>query len=391
MDIAKSVVESRNLQGMVIDSRSLRSTAEGFPGPVNTSTTTPESCSAVPLDAGQSPTSTIAFVMRSAANDKLAAADFNGTDGLMSTCARFERAFTLQVPGGGAGGMTTTFEVQLSPAPPVGQKAYATVQKAKGLGAADMGAAGMQVLAGTISIELALSLWPVNQETTARALDSMAGLARELIDQAVKNPPSSPRPIPTGARSPDELARLLAGVTGPAGTKLYVSPTEARTITRAAGPVPLPSRIPCAYDDAAYFAALAEGATMAKAIASTEDKMIAFDVTAVSMGSAVQQPFPFDARAAAVKDCTAVEANIIGKGKLSLDPVRHVAVGIEGDSSYAFSYQVADQPGRWYIALGARRGQNSVEVSTSAWRPLEEDAVESAVEAATAVIQQALR
>lgn len=415
VDIAKTVVQARSLQGMVMDTRSLRSTSDAYQGPAITSTSMPEACSAfrlpavaegdvrqpdkdvgyaqgtVPLDAKQSPLTTIAFVLRSASNDRLAAAGFNGTDDLMTECAEFERAIAVQFAGGAPGGMTTTYAVQLTGTAPVGQKAYATVQKAKGLGTADMGAAGMQVLAGTLAIEMALTLWPVSQESADQAKESMTALARELIDQAVKNPPSSPRPVPAGARSPDDLARLLTGVTGPAGTKLYVSPTEARTITSAQGSSPLPSRTPCSYDDATYFAALAEGATMAKAIASTEDKMIALDVTAISLGSAVQQPFPFDGRATAIKDCTTIQANITGKGALAFAPVRHLEVKFDGESGYAFSYQAAEEPGRWYIRLGARKGTTSVEVSSSAWSSLEEDKVQAAVEAATAVIEQALR
>lgn len=412
VDIARAVVDSRNLKGMVIDTRALRSTAGGFAGPAVTSTTTPEICSAfslpavaegdirwpeqdvnfaqgrVPLDGEQSPMSTVTFVLRSAAPDQLAATDFDRTVDLMPECAAFERAYTSPMAGGG---MTTTYEVQLATTPTVGKQAYATVQKAKGLGASDMGTAGMQVLAGTVSIELALSLWPVTQEGTERATDSMAGLARELIDQAVKNPPSSPRPLPAGARSPDDLTQLLAGVTGPADTKFYVSPTESRTISRASGSMPLPSQTPCAYDDAAYFSALADGATMAKAIASTGDKMISLDVTAISMGSALQQPFPFDTRSAAVKDCPTIQANITGEGKLVLAAVKPLDVNLGGESSYAFSYQAGGETGRWHIRLGARQGTISVEVSTSVWQPLQEADIPGAVDAATAVIQQALR
>jgi hypothetical protein len=295
VDIATTVVRSRNLKAMVIDTRSLRSTAGVAPGAVAPSATIPDRCppfrvpgggetgawmtdtgvsfaqGRLPLGPTESPQSTVVFTVKSAADGKLAA-DFNGTDDLASQCAEFERSSTMPVPGGPAGGLTTTYLVQLVTPPPVGQKAYATVQKAKGLGTADMGTAGMQVLAGTVSIDLALALWPVNAETTGRALDSMAAFARELIDQAVKNPPSSPQPNPAGARTPDELARLLAGVTGPADTKYYVSPTEARAITGAPGS-PAPSQTGCAYDDATYFAALAGNAAMAQAIASTGDSL----------------------------------------------------------------------------------------------------------------------
>ncbi|WP_144406462.1 hypothetical protein [Arthrobacter sp. SPG23] len=411
VDIATSVVQSRNLQGVVIDTRTLRSTAEMMQGPTSTSVTTPEQCAAfrlpgsgesdprrtdteiafaagtLPLGPEQSPTSTITFTVRSAPHEKLVAADFNGVDEPTPECTGFERAITVPAPGGGAP-YTTTYTVQLVDPPSVGQKAYGTVQKAKGLGAADIGMAGMQVLAGTLSIDMALTLWPVNPEVTGRAMDSMAAFARDLIDEAVKNPPSSPQPNPAGARTPEELTQLLAGVQGPSATKFYVSPTEAGLITRTSGSSPLPPLTSCSYDDAKYWESLAPGATMAKGIASTEDKGIALGITAISTGTAVQPPHPFDTRTSAVADCTTIQANVFGQGALSWTSVRRLDVKLDAASSYAFSYQDAKDPGRWYVRLGARRGTDSVEVATMNWRPLGEGDIQPAVDAAATIIQQ---
>lgn len=156
----------------------------------------------------------------------------------------------------------------------------------------DTAAAGMQVLAGTVSIDLGMAVWPVNPETTGHAIDSMADFARELIDQSVENPRSLSsriRPVPV---APRELTPPLAGVTGPAATKLYVNATEARVIRRTSGPSRLPLLANCGYDDATYSEALAGGATTAQAIASAEDRVISLDVNVISTGTSVQPPYP---------------------------------------------------------------------------------------------------
>jgi hypothetical protein len=69
----------------------------------------------------------------------------------------------------------------------------------------------------------------------------------------------------------------------------------------------------------------------------------------------------------------------------------HPDVSIVAESSYAFTYQTEKVPGRWYRRLGARQSSTAMEVSTPAWQPLEEDDDPAAVDAATAVIHQALR
>lgn len=410
VDIATTVVRSRNLQGQVIDTRTVRETAKYAAGPASTSVTTPDQCAAfrlheetetaerrtdvgvnfaeghLPLTAQESQTTTITFVIRSAPHDTLRAADFNNTDVLAAQCDHFERSYSYSVAGGGA--MSSTYEAQLVTVPPVGQQAYAVTQKAKGLGPMDIGTAGLHVLAGTVSIDMALSVWPVNSETTARAVDSMAGLARDLIDEAVKNPPSAPKPDPAGARSPEELSQLLKGVTGGPGTELYVTPTGARAVTSSSGGSPLPPPASCTYDDAAYFGTLAGAATMAQGIVSTADKLVSLDVTIISMGTPVAQPYPFDARTSAIAGCTSIQANVLGQGELTWPEVKPLPVQLDADSSHAFRYQASDGTGRSYIRFGARRGTLSVEVGTMTYRPLEEREVQASADAATTVIQQ---
>ena len=411
VDLATTVVRSRNVQGLVIDTRTLRDMATQLPGPRSTSATTPDQCAAfrlseetetagrrtdtglnfaegrMPLGAQASQTTTIVFAIRSAPHDKLAAADFNDTEALAAQCAQFERSYTAAMPGGGPA-PATTYEAHVLAAPAVGQQAYATTQKAKGLGPMDIGTAGLQVLAGTVSIDLAMTVWPVNPETTARAVDSMAGFARDLIDEAVKNPPGVPPPVPDGARSPEELNRLLAGATGGAGQELYVTPTDARTVSRTSGaPRPAPPAS-CSFDDGAYYGTLAGGATTAQAIVSTADKVISLDVTVISMGTPVTQPYPFDLRSSAVKDCASIQANLLGQGQLSWSSVEALAVRLDADCGYAFRHQSSEGSGHSYVRLGARRGTLSVEAGTMTYRPLSEADVQAAVDAAAAVIGQ---
>lgn len=192
----------------------------------------------------------------------------------------------------------------------MGEKSYATTQKAKGVGAQDMGIGVMQVLAGTIAIDLSTTLWPVNSDTTARAMDAMAGFARDLIAQSIMS--EGPQPTPPGARTPRELEGLLRNLTGPAGATLYLSPTDSRAVTRMAGVSSAPTPASCAFDDASYYGALAGNATTARGIGSSSDKMTMFDVAVISTGSSTKQPRPFDARGAALADCSTIQANVQG-------------------------------------------------------------------------------
>lgn len=412
VDLATTVVRSRNVQGLVIDTRTLRDMATRLPGPSSTSTTAPDQCAAfrlfeemeaagrrtdagvnfaegrMPLSEQPSQATTIIFVIRSAPHDTLAAADFNQTDALAAQCAQFERSYTTSMSDAGPTPPPSTYEARVLAAPPVGEQAYATTQKARGLGPMDMGTAGLQVLAGTVSIDLALTVWPVNAETTARAVDSMAGFARQLIDEAVKNPPSAPPPNPAGARSPEELSQFLEGATGEAGTGLYLTPTGARVISETPGVFPLPSQAGCAYDDADYYGSLADQATMAQGIVSTADKVISLDVTVISMGAAVAKPYPFDLRTSAIKDCTSIQSNVFGQGQPPWSSVEPLPMKLDADASHGFRYQDSEGSDRYFVRLGARRGTLSVEVATMGYRPLSAGDIQAAADAATTVIGQ---
>lgn len=322
-DTATTVVQSRSVQGQVRDPASLRGNL-ALQGTTVTNTTTPAECSAFRLHedtdtqlryldtgasiaAGQVPvaaapgsqTLVIAFTIRSASRDRLTKADFDYTDALLSKCAQFERTYIDSRAGQSIAG--PPYSAQLVTAPPVGEKSYATTQKAKGVGAQDMGIGGMQVLAGTIAIDLSTTLWPVNSGTTARAMDAMASFARDLIAQSLMR--EGPQPMPPGARTPEELDGLLRNLTGPTGATFYLSPTGSWAVKRMAGVSSAPTPASCAFDDASYYGALAGNATMARGIGSDSDKTTMFDVIVISTGSSTKQPRPFDARAAALADC----------------------------------------------------------------------------------------
>jgi hypothetical protein len=92
----------------------------------------------------------------------------------------------------------------------------------------------------------------------------------------------------------------------------------------------------------------------------------------------------------AIKECTTVQANIIGQGAITLERVQPLDVKPDGDYSYAFRYQTAGEPGHWQIRLGARKGTTSIAVSSVKWRWLEESEVQPAADAAAAIIGQVL-
>jgi hypothetical protein len=406
-DIATAVVQSRSIQGLVRDPASLRGNL-ALQGTTVTSATTPAECSpfrlhedtvtqlryldtSASITAGQMPVAaqgsqamTITFTIRSASGDRLAKADFDYTDPLLSKCEEFERRYTDSRAGQSIPGPAYT--AQLVTAPLVGEKSYATTQKAKGLGAQDMGTGGMQVLAGTITIDMSTTLWPVNSDTTARAMDAMASFARDLIAQSLKS--EGPQPTPPGARAPGELAGLLKNLTGPTGATFYLSPTDSWAVTRMDGASSAPTTDSCAFDDASYYDALAGNATTAHGIGSTNDKTIMFDVAVISTGTSTGQPRPFDARAAALADCSAIQANIQGQGASAWSSVTSITTGIVADSGYAFKYSLADGQFHWYIRLGARRDNLSIEVNTFAGRGLADGSVQSAIDTAAAIINQ---
>jgi hypothetical protein len=405
--LARAVVQSRDPRGAVRDTRSLRGNL-AFQGLTVDEATTPGECSpfrlrspmaqearaldtgaslaagTMPFAPGQSETTVIAFMLRSASPDVLAKAGFDYPDDLPGGCSAFERTFSVS-RAAGMSPETSTVSAQLVPAPHVGEKSYATTQKSKGLGAADRGTAAMQVLSGTVSLDMAVLLWPVSEESTARATEAMAGFARDVVAQAAAG--AGQEGVPSGARSPAELEGLLADFTDSGGTDVYMGPRTSRTIpSLAAGPSE-PAQARCAFDDSAYFGALAGRATLAEGGSSTAEKMTSLvDVAIISMGSAIPQPYPFDARAQAVADCSSIQSSVQGQAPATWSSVGPLASKPTGDSAYGFKYMASDGSGRWFLRLGARRGNLTVEVSTFSLSPIPENEVGPSAERGVATI-----
>ncbi|MEE9095145.1 hypothetical protein [Pseudarthrobacter phenanthrenivorans] len=113
-----------------------------------------------------------------------------------------------------------------------------------------------------------------------------------------------------------------------------------------------------------------------------------FDVVVISTGSSIKQPRPFDARAAALADCRTIQANVQGQGAAAWSSVTPITTGIDADSGYAFKYSLGDGQFHWYVRLGARRGNLSIEVNTFVGRGLADGSVQSATDIAAAIITQ---
>ncbi|WP_308931811.1 hypothetical protein [Arthrobacter sp. SLBN-112] len=206
------------------DSQQLRTALKSRPYPLTRATAQPAECGAfhlpamddamqdpslnfasggVPIAGESSPTTTILFTMRSAPRDKLAKADFDYTDDLVSRCGQFEVSYEPQ-------GGSSPYKIVLLKPPLVGEKAYAVMGPSQ-----PFGSVGLRVLAGTLSISMSLSVSPLNSEADAQpALNSMTSIAQQLIDEAALNPPTV-SPPPPNAKTPEQLTDLLQTITGP--------------------------------------------------------------------------------------------------------------------------------------------------------------------------------
>lgn len=378
--IINGVAQRRGVQFPTAqDSARQRSGASSGSFPVVSSETTPGECAvfvpenpfirwadknvnfaegAMPMGAQSGPASTIMITLRSAAKDAIAKADFGYSEDQASRCGQFDLASTES-------GRTSTYAVQLLKAPSAGQKQYAFMQTTKPKGPGDFGSVGLRVLAGTMSITLSLAIAEPNSEADAQpALDSMAGLAKELIDQAVTKPPTV-APPPPNSRTPDDLVALLNSVAGPNGTTLTLPGATVIVSTPGVNPAPSPqgSVPPCTYDDAAYYGSLL-GSILAQGQLQGASKMDYTELSVISMPSTAAPPHPFDTRAATLRDCATVQENILGGGQRQWPVVSPLNVTVAADSSYAVAYQLSDGTGEWHIRVGARKGMLSVEASS---------------------------
>ena len=379
--IINGVGKSRNLPFPAAqDSTRLRSGAVSGSFPSTTLESTPSDCIAfVPQDpfkrwadkdinfaegamppvGGQSgPTTTIMVVLRSAEKQAITKADFGYAGELMSRCGQFDMTYTES-------GRTSTYGIQLLTAPPLGEKQHAFMQVTKPKGPGDFGSVGLRVLQGTLSITLNLAVANLNAEADAKpALDAMAVLARELIDQAAKGSTSAPPPAPN-SMTPDQMVALFKGMTGPGGEP--VSLPQAALIGPPPGSSPgasaPPSDSPCTFDDESYTAALA-GSVYGQGQIQGASKVDYTDFTVINMPSSLAPPYPFDSRAEHLRGCTSVQEKSFGGSSRPWSPVAALTTAITADSTYSVAYQLSDGTGEWHIRCGARRGTLSIEASS---------------------------
>ncbi|MCY1225362.1 hypothetical protein D9M72_375530 [compost metagenome] len=313
---------------------------------------------AMPMGAQSGPATTIMITLRSAEKDAIAKADFGYTDDPASRCGQFDLASTES-------GRTSTYAVQLLAAPPIGEKQHGLMQTTKPKGPGDYGSVVLRVLAGTLSITLSLAVAELNSEADAKpALDSMAALAKELIDQAVTKPPTV-APPPSNSRSADDLVALFKGVTGPDGSPValpgasVIGPAPGSSAGPSLqGPVP-----PCTYNDEAYYGSLL-GSVLGQGQIQGASKMDYTEFSVISMPTTAAPPYPLDTRAAALRDCATIQEVILGGGSREWSAVSKLNTTIAADSSYAVAYQLPDGTGEWHVRAGARKGTLSVEANT---------------------------
>lgn len=359
------------------DSQQLRTAFKSHPYPLTRATAQPMECGAlhlpamddalqdpsmnfasgpVPIAGESGPTTTILFTIRSAPREKLAKADFDYTDDLISRCGQFEVSYEPQ-------GSSSSYMNRLLKPPLVGEKAYAVMSSS-----APYGSVGLRVLAGTLSISMVLGVSPLNSEADAQpALDSMASVAQQLIDEAALNPPSV-SPLPPNAKTPEQLTDLLQGITGPNGaTAAMASGTVLGAVSGAspASPTAPPSLPDCTFSDGAYFSSLL-GSTTARAEILGSVKMDYLTVRLISMPATATTPYPFDVRAAALRDCPTIQEEVFtGPGTSgSLSPwtsLHRLSLNVPADSAYAVAHEHPDGA-VWHLLAGARKGSLTVEL-----------------------------
>lgn len=378
--IINGVAQARNLQFPAAqDSARQRSGATSGTFPEVRTETTPSECAAfipqnpfvrwadkgvsfaegaMPAGAQSGPATTIMITLRSAEKDAIAAADFGYTADLTSRCSQFDLASTES-------GRTSTYAVQLLAAPPVGEKQHGLMQNTKPKGPGDYGSVGMRVLAGTLSITLSLAVAEINSESDAKpALDSMADLARQLINQAVTKPPAVAAPAPN-SRTPEDVVALFNGVTAPGGYPVtlpgasVIGPPPGTVATPSSQPV-----LPCTFSDDAYYGSLL-GAVLGQGQIPGATKMDYAELTVISMPTAASPPYPFDTRAAALRECTTVQESMMGNSRQWL-AISQLSVSIPAEAAYAVAYQLSDGTGEWHVRAGARRGPLTLEANGKA-------------------------
>lgn len=309
----------------------------------------------IPVAGESSPTTTAVFTIKSAPNVKLAKADFEYDRGLMARCTHFDLSY-----GPGTGGV---YRTTLLNAPAIGEKAYAMMSPSEGSDR-PLGGVGLRVLSGTVSINPGLSVSPLTSAADAQpALDSMATIARQLIEEATLNPPTL-APPPVNARTPEQLAQLLQSVTGPNGAKADMVSGSVIGGALGASPPASPSSGPCTFSESDYYSSLS-GSTTAPGEIPGAAKTDYLTIRLFSMPSDAALPYPFDRRAAALKDCPSITEEAYSTAGVSSTSqwtaVHRPTFNVAADSVYAIAHE---HPGGgfWHLLVGARRGSLTVEL-----------------------------
>lgn len=306
----------------------------------------------------------LAFVFaRSAPRSDVLAADFAYTDDLAQRCSTFRQTV----------GNDPTSTVRLLRTPAVGEKAYATVLSTPATAGTPPGGAtvALQVLKGTLTIGLSRQAPTARSDAELRtALEPLVRLAQKLVGQTDSGtapsaaPPSGPpaTPQPPEQRTPQQLARLLQGVTGPTGRPAQV--LEGR-YTRS-GPATAPAVSGCIYDDAAYLASFSGAATVVAEIAGGPQVLDQISLRLVSLPPPPAGPSPFDSRAADLSRCSSIRERLPGGGSRTWTAIKHPTVNTGGEAGYAVVYELPDGTGVRHIQVGARKGRLCVETETKA-------------------------
>lgn len=364
------------------DSTRLRSGAASGSFPVTSTETTPPDCLALvpqdpftrwadkginfaeggmpPAGGESSPTTTIMIILRSAEKDAIAKADFGYTDDTLRNCNNFDLAYT-------EAGRNSTQAVQLLAAPPLADRQHAYTQVTKPKGPGDYGSVGLRVLAGTLSITLNLAVATLNSGSDAQpALDAMAGLAKELINQSVTTAPSMAAPAPNSL-TPDQLVALFRGMTGPGGEAVTLP--QATVLGQSPGFAPGQSSpasgSPCTFDEQSYTASLV-GSVYGQGQIQGANKSDYTDFMAINMPSTMTPPYPFDSRAEQLHGCTSIRESLSEGGGRTWSPVSALGSTANADSSYGVTFQLSDGTGEWHLQSGARKGTLSIEARSVA-------------------------
>lgn len=304
----------------------------------------------------------LAFVFaRSAPRSEILAADFAYTDALAQRCATFRQT----------SGNAPSSTVRLLNVPAVGEKAYATVLGTPATaGTPPVGATiALQVLQGTLSIGLRRQApAPSSEDDVRTALEPLVRLAQKLIGQTVSSPAPSAAPAPgppasprrPAQQTPQQLARLLQGITGPTGNQAQVlEGGYARS-----GPATARAAPACVYDDAAYLASLAGSSAVVAEIPGDPPKTDRISLRLLSLPSPPTGSSPSDSRAADLGRCGSILEKLPGGGSRTWTAIKHLAVDTGGEAGYALVYVLPDGTGVRHVLVGARKGVLCVDTET---------------------------